>query len=151
MSSIADIQSHLYRLDKERIVSLVVKMGKGAARLLENAVHAFLDHDEVLARRVIKEDDTIDRMESEVDQECLASIALRSPAREELYFILAVLKIITDLERIGDQAVNIAEKAPRVAPGVAYPRREVLLEMLSLVLEMFAKTYLFNMVAKATY
>ena len=139
MSRIAEIQSYLYRSDRERIVSLVVKMGQAAARLLENSVYAFLNHDEAMARRVIDEDDIIDRMESEVDQECLGSIAMRSPAREELVFILAVLKIITDLERIGDQAVNIAEKAPRIAAGADYPGREVLLEMLGVVLDMFEK------------
>ena len=107
----AEIQSILYESDRERIVSLVVEMGKSASSLLENAVFAFLNHDAALARKVVEDDDLIDAMESQVDQECLGSIAMRSPAKEELYFILAVLKIITDLERIGDQAVNIAEKA----------------------------------------
>jgi len=133
----AEIQSILYESDRERIVSLVVEMGKSASSLLENAVFAFLNHDAALARKVVEDDDLIDAMESQVDQECLGSIAMRSPAKEELYFILAVLKIITDLERIGDQAVNIAEKALRVGEKVPYPRRESLLEMLGLVKEMF--------------
>lgn len=137
MTKNATIQSFLYATDRERIVSMVVHMGERAAQLLESSVSALLDQNAALARRVIEDDDAIDQMEGDVDQECLGSIAMRSPGKEELYFVFAVLKIITDLERIGDQAVNIAEKALKLKPGVIFPRRESLLEMLKVVLSMF--------------
>ena len=137
MTKNATIQSFLYATDRERIVSMVVHMGEQAAQLLESSVSALLDQNAALARRVIEDDDAIDQMEGDVDQECLGSIAMRSPGKEELYFVFAVLKIITDLERIGDQAVNIAEKALKLKPGVDFPRRESLLEMLRVVMSMF--------------
>ena len=137
MTKNATIRSFLYATDRERIVSKVVLMGERAAQLLENSVSALLDQDSALARRIIAEDDAIDQMEGEIDQECLGSIAMRSPGKDELYFVFAVLKIITDLERIGDQAVNIAEKALKVTPAVVFPRRDALLKMLRVVLSMF--------------
>jgi phosphate transport system protein len=131
------IQSFLYASDRQRIVSMLVLMGEKAASLLENSVFALLNRDAAMARSVVLEDDTIDRMEEEIDQECLGSIAMRSPEKDELYFVFAVLKIITDLERIGDQAVNIAEKALRMRCETPFPRRESILEMLRIVLSMF--------------
>ena len=105
------VETWLYSADKERIVALVLKMGNMAAEALKNAVDSLLTEDAELARTVIRGDDALDDMEKEIDHECLRSIAMRQPVREELRFVFAVLKTITDIERIGDQAVNIAEWA----------------------------------------
>lgn len=87
----------------------MLKMGAMAANALKNAVDALVSGDTELARSVVMGDDEIDAMEKEIDYECLRSIAMRQPVREELRFVFAVLKTITDLERIGDQSVNIAD------------------------------------------
>lgn len=131
------IQDFLYASDRERIVATVVRMGELAAEALHNAVHALFSHDLVLARHVILNDDFIDRLEETVDQECLGSIAMRSPGKEELCFVFGVLKIITDLERIGDQAVNIAEKNVKLKGRLFLPKKERIFSMLETVLSMF--------------
>jgi phosphate transport system protein len=105
------VENLLYATDRQRIVTLVTRMGEITSGALDSAVRSLLERDDVLARRVIDGDDDIDRMEERVDQECLGSIAMRRPGDADLRFVFAALKIITDLERIGDQAVNIAEKA----------------------------------------
>ncbi|MDR1733003.1 MAG: phosphate signaling complex protein PhoU [Synergistaceae bacterium] len=116
------VESFLYASDKERIVRHVMRMGQLAGVALKDAVEAVITADEELAEKVVAGDDEIDTVEEEIDQECLRSIAMRQPVREELRFIFAVLKTITDLERIGDQAVNIARWALELKK---YPRIEV--------------------------
>jgi phosphate transport system regulatory protein PhoU len=114
--------------DRERILAMVAEMGELAVTAVEEAVHALQAQDDARCDKVISGDDAVDELEHRIDQECLASIALRQPVREDLRFVFAVLKSIADLERIGDQAVNIAEKAkvlnraPLVKPLVDIPR-----------------------------
>lgn len=71
--------------------------------------------DRSLAERVISGDDQIDRMEVELEEECLKILALHQPVAIDLRFIIAVLKINNDLERIGDLAANIAERTVALA------------------------------------
>lgn len=132
------VQSLLYDSDRERIVSTVLRMGDLVSKALNDAVHALFDQDREAAGRIIRNDDLIDSLEEEVDQECLGSIAMRSPKKEELYFVFAVLKIITDLERIGDQAVNIAKKVFQLTETMRFPREECILSMTEKVLAMFS-------------
>lgn len=110
--------------------------GREGGEAFRRAVRALEERDDSLADRVIREDDAIDDMEAAIDQECLSSIAMRQPVREDLRFVFAVLKIITDLERIGDQGVYIANKAqasepvPAVeAPGGHPQERDIATEM----------------------
>ena len=105
------VEAWLYSADKKRIVDLVLKMGAAAEEALINALFSLFAEDTYLAQSVVQRDEEINAMEREIDQECLRSIAMRQPVREELRFIFAVLKTTTDIERIGDEAVNIAEWA----------------------------------------
>ena len=102
------VESYLYTSDKERIVQYVMKMGLMSASALRDVLDAFIEANEAWAQKIMTGDDEIDAAEREIDLECLRSIAMRQPVRQELRFIFAVLKTITDLERIGDEAVNIA-------------------------------------------
>lgn len=104
----SSVQSYLYASDKERLRKLVNEMAHDAADSIEKAVLALRSCDLEAAQNVISDDDLIDEKEEQVDQECLYSIAMRQPVREDLRFVYAVMKIIVDLERIGDQSVNIA-------------------------------------------
>lgn len=138
------VEAWLYSADRERIVDLVLKMGVMAAEALKNAVDALVSEDAERAKAIVKGDDEVDAMEEAIDLECLRSIAMRQPVREELRFIFAVLKTITDLERIGDQAVNIAEwtrelkKYPRTETNPAIPEmRDIAEAMLRDALEAF--------------
>jgi phosphate transport system protein len=78
---------------------------------VQRAVKAIATRDDKLARRVIDADFEIDEMEVDVEEDCLKILALHQPVAVDLRYIIAVLKINNDLERIGDLAVNIAERA----------------------------------------
>jgi len=78
---------------------------------VHNSVKAVTERDAELAQSVIETDDKVDRLEVELEEECLKILALYQPVAVDLRFIVAVLKINNDLERIGDLAVNIAERA----------------------------------------
>jgi phosphate transport system protein len=78
---------------------------------LEDAVFALEKRDLELARRVHDSDDLVDQRELEIEENCLKILALYQPVAIDLRFIVAVLKINSDLERIGDEAVNIAARA----------------------------------------
>jgi phosphate transport system protein len=108
------VESYLFASDRDRIVKRVMEMGQKAIEALRDAVDAFVNSDSALADRVIGGDADIDAIDEEIDLECLRSIAMRQPVRDELRFIFAVLKTTTDLERAGDHAVNIARWAKNV-------------------------------------
>lgn len=91
---------------KKKILSLSA-MVEGS---VQRAVQALADRNAVLAEEVINGDVDIDQMEVEVEEECLKCLALYQPVAIDLRFVIAILKINNDLERIGDEAVNIAER-----------------------------------------
>ena len=119
------VQSYLYSSDKERLKLLVQEMSGNAATSIEKAVLALKAGDPELAKKVIEEDDLIDEMEELIDQECLYSIAMRQPVREDLRFVYSVMKIIVDLERIGDQSVNIAMNVRDLPEGITFPEEMI--------------------------
>lgn len=77
---------------------------------LQASVQAVVERDEELAAEVRERDGEVDRLEVEVEEECLKILALHQPVAIDLRFIISVLKINNDLERIGDLAVNVARK-----------------------------------------
>jgi len=103
-------------------------MGSLAERAVHQSVQALLEADEPLAERVVKEENAINEMQIEVDDRAVRLLALHQLMAADLRFVLAVSRINADLERIGDQAVNIAQSAqrlvrhPRVKPYVDLPR-----------------------------
>ena len=102
-----------YRLQKE-IENLKQQILTLVAEVEENvrlSVTSLIKYDTKLAEKVIKADLKIDQMEIELEEECLKILALHQPVANDLRFIIAVLKINNDLERISDLAVNIAERA----------------------------------------
>ena len=102
------LENYLYTSDKARMYALVCDMMNEACRNLERAVKALEESDLALADQVIQNDEKVDELEERIDQECLYSIAMRQPLREDLRYVYAVMKIVIDVERIGDQAVNLA-------------------------------------------
>lgn len=88
---------------------------------VRDAVRALLERDEELAGAVERRDETIDRREIEIEEECLKVLALYQPVAVDLRLLVAALKINNDLERIGDLAVNIARKARALAEMPAFP------------------------------
>jgi phosphate transport system protein len=92
---------------KRKILALGARVESAVRQATESIEHRDAD----LARSVIDKDPEIDQIEVEVEEECLKILALHQPVAIDLRFIVAVLKINNDLERIGDMAVNIAERS----------------------------------------
>ena len=87
----------------------VLKMGHLVEAQVAAAVDAFVGRDQVAAGRIVSGDQEVNDLEREIDERCVRLLALQQPAASDLRFIAAVLKIVTDLERIGDFAVSVAE------------------------------------------
>jgi phosphate transport system protein len=92
------------------------------------SVQSLVERNSELAREVIKKDHHINALDIEIDEDCIRLIALRQPKARDLRFITTAMKITTDLERMGDLAVNIAERAlelneePILKPYIDIPR-----------------------------
>jgi phosphate transport system protein len=107
------LKNHTDRKYEEELVQLRAKllfMGSKVEEALGHAMKAFQAQDLPLASRVIRMDRDVNRLEKEVDGDCLSILARRQPVASDLRFITSALKLVTDLERIGDLAVNIAER-----------------------------------------
>lgn len=88
----------------------ILEVGGLVEEAIANAISAMLNRDGKLALRVIGDDSVIDSMEVEVEEDCLKILALYQPVAADLRFVVAILKINNDLERIGDLARNIAKR-----------------------------------------
>jgi phosphate transport system protein len=108
------VHSHIYKPFDEELQALkdqLLAMGGLVEAHIADAMRALVERDPERAKRVIEEDRRVNAMELEIDQQCLRLLALRQPAASDLRFVASALKIVTDLERIGDLAVNMAERA----------------------------------------
>lgn len=101
---------HLRR-EVDRLKRKLLALSAYVEESVQRAVKSVSERDEKLGQRVIDTDFEIDEMEVDVEEDCLKILALHQPVAIDLRFIIAVLKINNDLERIGDLAVNIAERA----------------------------------------
>ncbi|MGB7479226.1 MAG: phosphate signaling complex protein PhoU [Burkholderiaceae bacterium] len=107
--------SKQYDLDLESIRSKVLLMGGTVENQLQEAVQAFAASDAERAQRVIETDASVNRMEVALDDACSHLIVKRQPAANDLRTVMATVKVITDLERIGDEATKIARSAQTMA------------------------------------
>src|SRR3954453_2581614 len=123
-----------FEKDLNELKERLLWMGSLAERAVHQAVHSVLDSDEQLAKRVLDEEDAINELQIEIDDRVVHLLALHQLMAADLRFVLAVSRINNDLERIGDQAVNVAQSAqrilrhPRVKPYVDLPRMSELAE-----------------------
>ncbi|HYO99509.1 MAG TPA: phosphate signaling complex protein PhoU [Pyrinomonadaceae bacterium] len=104
---------HHRRLDAELNVlrDRVLLLGGEAETALLRAMYALTERDSEAAREVLANDDSIDRLEVEIDRLCIDVLALRQPAARDLRFVISVAKITPILERVADHACNIARAA----------------------------------------
>ena len=105
---------HLQR-DLDGLTREVLAMGAMVEDATARAMEALLGRDQALAQRVIEGDREIDRKEIEIEEECLKILALHQPVAADLRYIVAILKLNNDLERMGDLAQNIAERTRTLA------------------------------------
>jgi phosphate transport system protein len=94
----------------EALEQMLLAMGGLAQEQITSVMRALQQRDDVLARQVIDRDRQVNTYDVDIDDTCIKLIALHQPAGGDLRFITTAMKIVTDLERIGDQAVNIAQR-----------------------------------------
>ena len=124
----------------------ILEMGGLVEKQIAWAVQALTARDRALAEATIRKDHAVNRLDVEIDDLCIRLLALRQPAARDLRFITTALKITTDLERIGDMAVNISERAleladaPSLKPYIDVPRMaEIAARMLRESLDAFVR------------
>jgi phosphate transport system protein len=117
-----------YDTELNEIREKILEMGGKVELMISNSVNALVERDSELAEQVILSDHEINHLEVETDERCLEVLARRQPTARDLRFITLALKIVTDLERIGDRCVSIANRArelneePSLKPYLDLPR-----------------------------
>jgi len=120
--------SKRYDQDLERLRERILAMGSNLVGMIKETLRALVERDSAAAKRMIEYDHEINRQEVMIDELSLNIIALRQPAARDLRFITLALKVSTDLERIGDLCVNIAERTlelneePQLKPYIDLPK-----------------------------
>jgi len=121
------MQRHFHE-ELEALKQTLLAMGGLVEDQIRRVMTALLERDSELAQEVIDRDQQVNAYDVEVDEKCVELLALHQPAAGDLRFITTAMKIVTDLERIGDQAVNIAQRAlelnqePQLKPYIDLPR-----------------------------
>jgi len=127
------MERHFER-DLNELKERVLWMGSLAERAVHQSIHAVLEGEASQAEKVLQEETAINELQVEIDDRVVQLLALQQLMAADLRFVLAVSRINNDLERIGDQAVNVAQSAlrilrhPRVKPYVDLPRMSELAE-----------------------
>jgi len=117
-----------YDEDLKKLREDILYMGGLVEDQIQKAVNSLVERDSPLAETIIQRDHEVNRLDVEIDDLCIRLLALHQPAARDLRFITTALKITTDLERIGDMAVNICERAlelnvePQLKPYIDIPR-----------------------------
>ncbi len=117
-----------YEAELRTLREQLLQMGGMVETAIASSVRSITERDTELAEDVRNLDKAINRMEVDIDNACRRILALRQPAASDLRFITTALKIVTDLERMGDQAVNIAQRVlelnrePQLKPYIDLPR-----------------------------
>jgi phosphate transport system protein len=121
------MQRHFHE-ELEALKQTLLAMGGLVEDQIRRVTTALLERDSAAAQDVIARDGQVNTYDVEVDEKCVELLALHQPAAGDLRFITTALKIVTDLERIGDQAVNIAQRVvelnrePQLKPYIDLPR-----------------------------
>jgi phosphate transport system protein len=114
----SDLSHHISRRfneDLEHVRTRVLAMGGMVEELLGKAISALIEGDSSLGESVSKDDLAVNGMEIQIDEECSRILATRAPAAGDLRLVVAIIKTITDLERIGDEGEKIGNIASRLA------------------------------------
>jgi len=118
--------------DLDRIRQELLRMGGLVEEMIGGAMQALIDRDAEHANVVIATDNEVDSLEKEIDDRCHTVLGLQQPTASDLRFLVSVMKIATDLERMGDAAVNVAQyvevlnQEPQLKPYIDLPRMSVI-------------------------
>jgi phosphate transport system protein len=131
---------HILGTFDEALASLrnnVLMMASLAARSLENALNGLIQRDDDLCATAIADDEEIDQLEKQVDKDGIDLLLRFQPVASDLRRVVSAMKLSSNLERIGDQAVNIARKARKLNRHPALPETELIEPMRELSMQMF--------------
>lgn len=135
-----------FQKELQRLNDLILKMGAMVEKSIFNSVDALKKNNPRLAREIVSADDAIDRIELETDDLCLELLATQQPMAVDLRFITTGMRVVSDLERIGDLSVDIAQRAVELSeqallkPLVDIPKMAELAEkMVHKALDSFVK------------
>jgi phosphate transport system protein len=133
-----------FQKELEALKENLLNMAAIVEEAIRHSVQSLVKRDSDLARKTFEVEDRINKMEIAIDEMCLKLLALRQPMAADLRFITSAMRIITDLERMGDEAVNISERAislneePQIKPYIDIPRMaEIAQSMVKDVLDAF--------------
>lgn len=128
----------------DRIRTLFLQMCVRAESMVRLAMRSVVDRDLSLGRSVVSADQDLDRLEVEIDRQCLRYLATFHPVGTDLRAITTIMKMVTDLERIGDLSVNVAERGLELSagtgiePGMDMPRMaEIAADMVRMAADAF--------------
>ena len=107
--------SQQFNVELEEVKGHMMEMGGVVEKQLADALESFVTSNSNLGLKVSKDDDEIDSLEMQIDEECSLIIARRQPAASDLRLVLAIIKTIRDLERIGDESSKIAKMAVKLS------------------------------------
>ena len=124
-----------YEKELRKLNSLIISMGKMIEIAIESSMIALMGRDVNAAREVAKNDEAINEMEREIESLCLKLLLQQQPVAADLRYITAALKMITDMERIGDHAVDIADLVQKV-PDCKYGKMKEIAEMSDQIIQM---------------
>jgi phosphate transport system protein len=119
--------SKQYEQELRTLKEKLLLIGHKAETAIADSTRALVERRPALAQRVVDEDDQVDGLELEIDDLCLGILALEQPVASDLRFITTAMKIVADIERIGDNGVNIARRAleimsePELKPIIDIP------------------------------
>jgi len=121
------MQRHFHE-ELESLKQTLLAMGGLVEEQIRQVMRALVERDDALAQSVVERDQQVNAYDVEVDETCVNLLALHQPTAGDLRFITTAMKIVTDLERMGDQAVNIAQRVlelnqePQLKPYIDLPR-----------------------------
>jgi phosphate transport system protein len=133
----ADVHRHFHDELSHLKVRLLTMSGEAEAALARS-VEALLERSPAKAAEVIAGDRLLDEMEVEIEEQCIRLLALQQPMARDLRMVTSALKIASDLERVGDHAVNIAQSTQRLVEARPITPEPELIEMARLAREMLA-------------
>lgn len=129
-------------LDKrlKSLISELAEMGSLVEKQLYNSIEAFKNKDMVLAKKVIENDDKVDELNKKIEEQCLKFMAMESPVATDLRKIFTTSKIVTDLERMADYAVDICKIAQRVELDILGEECEPVWQMVDILRKMIKRS-----------
>lgn len=122
------------------LTSELAEMGSLVEKQLYNSIEAFKNKDMVLAKKVIENDDEVDELNKKIEEQCLKLMAMESPVATDLRKIFTTSKIVTDLERMADYAVDICKIAQRVELDILGEECEPVWQMVDILRKMIKRS-----------